>query len=192
MQRGNGSAPNSVRCRSAIAARGRAVIKKPDGLDLGYAVYKKGKRDPTFFPPLLRQLRSHTSGKRVRTLHRYAIVSRKPSGSKGILHPDPEDPPRRRANQARGHGTWESDRPPVLGIVGRESGQIQLILKKQCTKSSAIIVFAPLLFSAGVATVATCTSDVPRSRAGRRGTLLHLFAWWSRSARAGRYASARC
>ncbi len=53
------------------------------------------------------------------------------AGEKGRLHPDPEDPPRRRANQARGHGTWETDRPPVLGIVGRESGQIQLILKKQ-------------------------------------------------------------
>lgn len=55
------------------------------------------------------------------------------AGEKGLLHPDPDDPPRRRANQARGHGTWESDRPPVLGIVGRDSGQIQLIFKKQCT-----------------------------------------------------------
>lgn len=52
------------------------------------------------------------------------------AGEKGILHPDPEDPPRRRANQTRGHGTWETDRPPVLGIIGRESGQVQLILKK--------------------------------------------------------------
>jgi hypothetical protein len=52
------------------------------------------------------------------------------AGEKGRLHPDPEDPPRRRANQARGHGTWETDRPPVLGIVGRESGQILLLLKK--------------------------------------------------------------
>lgn len=52
------------------------------------------------------------------------------AGEKGVAHRDPQDPPRRRANQARGHGTWESDRPPVLGIVGRESGRIQLILKK--------------------------------------------------------------
>ncbi len=52
------------------------------------------------------------------------------SGEKGILHPDPEDPPRKRANKTRGHGTWDTDRPPVLGIVGRESGQIQLHLKK--------------------------------------------------------------
>jgi hypothetical protein len=58
------------------------------------------------------------------------------AGEKGLLHPDPEDPPRRRANQARGHGTWETDRPPVRGIVGRGSGQVQLMLKKQCKKGS--------------------------------------------------------
>jgi transposase-like protein len=52
------------------------------------------------------------------------------AGEKGVLHSDPEDPPRRRANKAQGYGTWETDRPPVLGIVGRESGQVQLILKK--------------------------------------------------------------
>lgn len=58
------------------------------------------------------------------------------AGEKGIAHLDPQDPPRPRANKRRGHGTWDSDRPPVLGIVGRESGQIQLILKKQCTSRS--------------------------------------------------------
>lgn len=51
------------------------------------------------------------------------------AGEKGIPHLDPEDPPRHRANQAQGHGTWDGDRPPVLGIVGRESGCIQLSLK---------------------------------------------------------------
>jgi hypothetical protein len=58
------------------------------------------------------------------------------AGEKGILHPDPDDPPRRRGNKARGHGTWDTDRPPVLGIVGRESGQVQLVLKKQRTAGS--------------------------------------------------------
>jgi hypothetical protein len=47
-------------------------------------------------------------------------------GKKGIPHRDPDDPPRCRANQARGHGTWASDRPPVLGAVGRQSGQVRL------------------------------------------------------------------
>ncbi len=52
------------------------------------------------------------------------------AGEKGKLHPDPEDPPRSRANKVRGHGTWENDRPPILGIVGRETGQIHLEVKK--------------------------------------------------------------
>lgn len=48
------------------------------------------------------------------------------AGEKSILHPDPEDPPRRCANKAHGHGTWENDRPPILGVIGRESGQAHL------------------------------------------------------------------
>jgi len=51
------------------------------------------------------------------------------AGEKGIKHSDPNDPPRCRGNKIRGHGTWDSDRPPVLGVVGRESGQIQLEVK---------------------------------------------------------------
>lgn len=47
-------------------------------------------------------------------------------GKKGELHPDPDDPPRRRANKRRGHGTYENDRPPIVGTVGRESGQVRL------------------------------------------------------------------
>ena len=50
------------------------------------------------------------------------------AGEKGRQHVNPQDPPRRRANQARGHGTWASDRPPIVGIVGRGSGQIRLRL----------------------------------------------------------------
>ena len=46
------------------------------------------------------------------------------AGEKGIPHRDPEDPPRRRANQQKGHGTYENDRPPVVGTVGRESGTL--------------------------------------------------------------------
>ena len=48
------------------------------------------------------------------------------AGKKGVPHLDPEDPPRRRANKIPGHGTWDNDRPPVCGVVGREGGQIRL------------------------------------------------------------------
>ncbi len=47
-------------------------------------------------------------------------------GKKGVAHIDPNDPPRRRANKRRGHGTWNSDRPPICGVVGRQSGQVRL------------------------------------------------------------------
>ena len=47
-------------------------------------------------------------------------------GKKGVPHPDPDDPPRRRANKARGHGTWDHDRPPICGVVGREGGPVRL------------------------------------------------------------------
>jgi transposase len=47
-------------------------------------------------------------------------------GKKGLPHRNPDDPPRRRANKARGHGTFDRDRPPVLGVVGRETGAVQL------------------------------------------------------------------
>ena len=47
-------------------------------------------------------------------------------GEKGEKHDDPDDPPRRRANNRRGAGTMDNDRPPILGVVGRLSGQIRL------------------------------------------------------------------
>jgi transposase len=48
------------------------------------------------------------------------------AGEKGLTHAEPDDPPRRRANQVKGHGTWDNDRPPIAGVVGRESGEIRL------------------------------------------------------------------
>jgi transposase len=47
-------------------------------------------------------------------------------GKKGIEHFDRADPPRCRANKRRGRGTFANDRPPVLGTIGRESGQVRL------------------------------------------------------------------
>jgi transposase len=52
-------------------------------------------------------------------------------GKKGEKHADPDDPPRRRANKRRGHGTYENDRPPVVGTVGRGSGQVRLRVVKR-------------------------------------------------------------
>jgi len=48
------------------------------------------------------------------------------AGEKGSPHEHPSDPPRVRANQVKGHGTWENDRPPIVGVIGRTSGQVRL------------------------------------------------------------------
>jgi transposase len=48
------------------------------------------------------------------------------AGENGLTPAAPGDPPRRRANQVRGHGPWDHDRPPMVGVVGRESGEIRL------------------------------------------------------------------
>ena len=47
------------------------------------------------------------------------------AGEKGVPHLIPKIR-RRRANKVRGHGTMDNDRPPVLGVVGRETDQIRL------------------------------------------------------------------
>lgn len=48
------------------------------------------------------------------------------AGEKGEPHQDPKDPPRRRANKRRGHGTYENDRPPIVGTIGRKSKRVRL------------------------------------------------------------------
>ncbi len=59
------------------------------------------------------------------------------AGEKGRKHDDPDDPPRRRANKRRGRGTMANDRPPVLGLVGRETRQIRL---KVCHDTQQITI----------------------------------------------------
>ncbi len=58
------------------------------------------------------------------------------AGEKGSQHTDPDDPPRRRANKRKGRGTFENDRPPVLGIVGRDTDQIRLEVCDNVQKST--------------------------------------------------------
>jgi transposase len=51
-------------------------------------------------------------------------------GKKSEPHLDPTDPPRRRANKQRGHGTYDNDRPPIVGTVGRQTGNVRLRMVK--------------------------------------------------------------
>ncbi len=58
-------------------------------------------------------------------------------GKKGDEHFDWWDPPRRRANKRRGRGTYDNDRPPIVGTVGRETGEVRLRVVKD-TKGSTL------------------------------------------------------
>ena len=57
-------------------------------------------------------------------------------GKKGDYHGDWEDPPRRRANKQPGHGTYDNDRPPIVGTVGHHSGQVRLRLVQHTDQKS--------------------------------------------------------
>jgi len=50
------------------------------------------------------------------------------AGQKGEEQDDPDDPPRQRANPRRGRGTYEQDRPVIVGTVGRDSDRLQLTI----------------------------------------------------------------
>jgi transposase-like protein len=57
-------------------------------------------------------------------------------GKKGEEHFDPDDPSRTRANKQRGRGTYAHDRPPILGTVGRERGQVRLRVVRDTKKQT--------------------------------------------------------
>jgi transposase len=61
-------------------------------------------------------------------------------GKKGVEHFELSDPPRRRSNKRRGRGTFANDRPPVLGAIGRETGQVRLRVVKD-TRSMTVCAF---------------------------------------------------
>ena len=44
-------------------------------------------------------------------------------GEKSTPPRDPTDPPRRRANKRKGHGTYAKDRPPIISIISRATGE---------------------------------------------------------------------
>jgi len=55
----------------------------------------------------------------------------KTRGKKSTPHRQPEDPPRRRANKRKGHGTYQTDRPPIFSIVERESGTVRFFVRER-------------------------------------------------------------
>jgi ISXO2-like transposase domain len=82
------------------------------------------------------------------------------AGEKGIEHLDPDDQPRRRANGRRGRGTFANDRPPVAGMVGRESGEIRLEVVDTAGENKLVeFVAGPCLSGSTVNTDEWCGHD---------------------------------
>lgn len=55
-------------------------------------------------------------------------------GKKSTPHHDPADPPRRRANKRRGRGTYANDRPPIVSIISRTTGEHRYWVAQTTTK----------------------------------------------------------
>lgn len=64
------------------------------------------------------------------------------AGEKGDPHDDPDDPPRPRSNPQRGRGTAASDRPVIVGVVGRESGQVQITVTTDTQNATLVPIYA--------------------------------------------------
>lgn len=97
-------------------------------------------------------------------------------------HTDPDDPPRRRANKARGHGTWATDRPPVCGVAGRSCGRLALRVGRRSTSAELVDRTVEPRTKAG-ATVFTdeWCGYKPLKAAGRgHATVNHQAGEWAR------------
>jgi transposase len=57
-------------------------------------------------------------------------------GKKSTLHRDPLDPPRRRANKAKGKGTYQNDRPPILSLISRSSHEVRYWVLEHADKAT--------------------------------------------------------
>ena len=103
------------------------------------------------------------------------------AGEKGDRHMDASDPPRRRGNKRRGHGTYENDRPPIVrNPKGRESGllRLRLVLQTDAATLSAHVH----QFTLPTATVYTDGWRGYNHIQHRREIVLHKDGEWARDA----------
>jgi hypothetical protein len=99
-----------------------------------------------------------------------------------VPHTDPDDPPRRRANKAVGHGTWDNDRVPVAGAVGRDGGRLDLKVVHRANRAEPVDGFV-LPATAGGAAVYTDEWSVYASlpsHGRRHAAVSHVEYEWAR------------
>jgi transposase len=62
-------------------------------------------------------------------------------GKQSTPHHDPNDPPRRRAHKRQGHGTYANDRPPIISVISRETGEQRFwICDRADTRTCAALI----------------------------------------------------
>ena len=109
----------------------------------------------------------------------------KTRGKKSEPHPNPLDPPRCRANKRKGRGTYAKDRPPIVGTVGRESGQVRLrgyirpTKRRFCLMGISSPNYLPPCMMSG-AVIRVSTGVMPRATGNANGHDC-LCRWDSRS-----------
>ena len=84
------------------------------------------------------------------------------TGEKSTPHPDVDDSSRRRATKQPGHGTDDNDRPPIIHIISRESGEERCWVVDHSDKATCQGILAEAVPSAGT----TAYSDEYRSYHG--------------------------
>lgn len=104
----------------------------------------------------------------------------KTRGKKSEHHPDPADPPRRRANKRRGRGTYANDRPPICAVIGRASKQVRIRVMKN-TQGKTLCSFVEA-YSHKDATVYTDEYDSYNKLSRVRLTVCHSANEWARDA----------
>jgi transposase len=99
-------------------------------------------------------------------------------GKKGIEHFEAADPPRPRANKRRGRGTFANDRPPVLGTIGRQTGEVRLRVSVD-TKQVTLKAHVERFTGAGTH-IYTDEYDSYNSVERPRSTVAHGHKEWAR------------
>ena len=103
------------------------------------------------------------------------------AGEKGDVHPFPSDPPRRRANKRRGRGTMANDRPPILGIWGRDSGQVRFFVCDNTTQNTLVPLVVAHTLPGSTLYTDECNAYNPISTTGRtHSTVCHSRREWAR------------
>jgi transposase len=100
-------------------------------------------------------------------------------GKKRTPHRDPLDPPRRRANQRKGHGTSANDRPPLISVISRATGEQRLWV---CDRADTRTCHALMADHVPAGSSRLYTDEWQNSRGSHvsHGTVCHGVHEWAR------------